>query len=335
MNKFCLSFCVFVSVLFHNGQHVFAQKKEIPVQAPCSDSLRLLSKSMFDGSTDMIRYEANDRFMHILKSSLRNPEAIDWAFDSVRILSVMSSSDKKFRLFTWTLPLATERFESFGVMLVYSNKSKNYKIIDLQNDADVLVHAEKEVLKKGHWYGAVYYQLIEKKYKGEHFYTLIGWNGADALHQQKVVEILTFDKNDEPVFGKLLFRGKGYYGFKRLIFRYSDKVVMKLRYELSSYTTVTKKEKERRNRRINTSNDVALKTPKKKKRIRTKTEELIVFDQLQPLRPEFEGQYQFYYPLSETGNVLYFEDGRWVFKQITTTDDSTGANRPLNGLMPQ
>jgi hypothetical protein len=324
---FCVLF--FLTALFAT-----AQKKPVVVQAPSSDSLKMLSEKMFNAPTDMARYEANDLFIKVLKNDLFNPNSYYFSFDSIKALSVLSSSDSKFKIFTWTLPLKTDCFETFGLMLVFSNKSSTYKVIELNDISSELVNPEKEILKKGQWFGAVYFQLIEKKFKGDKYYSLIGWNGANALIQYKVIDVLMFDRNDDPVFGKLIFRGKGYYGSKRLIFRYGDKVTMKLRYETMTYTVVKTKERKRHNARINTNNDEALRSNRKKVKSKTSTEELIMFDLLVPMRPELEGQYQYYMPLSETANAFYFDEGKWIHKQIKTTDDSTSIKEPVNGLLP-
>jgi len=329
--KFRISLLVFFSLLLMHGM---AQKNAV-IQAPSSDSLVSLAKLMYSGESDIIRYEANDRFMTLLKEELLTPDAFQLAFDSVKSLAVVYPGDKKFKIYTWSLPLLTDKYETYGLMLVFSNKSHTYKIIELRDVSNDIVNAEKEILKKGIWYGAIYYQLIEKKYNGEKYYTVIGWNGGNGLFQQKVLDVITFDRNDDPVFGKLVFRGKGFSGYKRVIFRFSSKVVMKLRFEEITIQTVTKKEREKHNQRINQNNDEALRTPKKKTIVKTRSEEMIVFDHLVPLRPELEGQYQFYYPYSEKGNGFTFDDGRWVYQQVQTTDDPK-SERPLqDGLLPK
>ncbi len=329
--KHRLFFVTLFSLFIMHGQ----AQKNVPVQAPMSDSLAGLAKLMYSGETDIVRYEANDRFMNLLKEELLKPDAFQFAFDSVKSLAVVYPNDKKFKIYTWSLPLLTDKYETYGLMLVFSNKSHTYKVIELRDVSNDIVNAEKEILKKGVWYGAVYYQLIEKKVNGEKLYTVIGWNGGNGIYQQKVVDVITFDRNDDPVFGKLLFRGKGFTGYKRVIYRFSVKVVMKLRFEEISFQVVTKKERKKHNERINQNNDEALRTPKKKTVVKTKTEEMIVFDHLIPLRPELEGQYQFYYPYSEKGNGFVFEDGRWVYQQVQTTDDPK-SDRPLqDGLLPK
>ncbi|HBG71526.1 MAG: hypothetical protein A2W93_05930 [Bacteroidetes bacterium GWF2_43_63] len=313
---------------------VAAQKENPVVQTPSTDSLMVAANAMYNGKTDMVRYEANELFIQLLKKDLRDEGAFDFVYDSIRILSVIYPEDQKFKIFTWNLPLSNFRNENYGLMMVFSEKSHNYKLIELRDISNDIVNPEREILKKGLWYGAVYYQLIEKKIEGKKVYTIIGWHPTNGLYQQKVIDVITFDRADEPVFGRLMFRGKGFSSSKRIIFRYSDKVAMKLRFEEATYNIVKKKVNKRYNSRINKNNDEALKTPKKKTVVKSKTEQMIIFDMLYPSRIELEGQYQYYYPLSEKGNGFYFEDGRWIHRAMEPEEDTVQVKPLNNGLMP-
>ena len=322
---------LFFSVAF---VHTFAQKETPVVQTPSTDSLMAAAMAMYNGKTDMARYEANEKFIQLLKKDLREEGAFDYVFDSLRILSVIYPDDRKFKVLSWNLPLSNFKNENYGLMMVFSEKSHNYKLIELRDVSNDIVNPEKEILKKGLWYGAVYYQLIEKKVEGKKVYTIIGWHPTNGLYQQKVIDVITFDRNDEPIFGKLMFRGKGFTSSKRIVFRYSDKVAMKLRFEQSTYNIVKKKENKRYNKRINQNNDERLRSEKRKTIVKTKTEEMIVFDMLFPSRPELEGLYQYYYPLSETGNGFYFEDGRWIHRTLEPEEDTILVKPLNNGLTP-
>ena len=322
---------MFFSVAF---VHAFAQKEKPVVQTPSTDSLMAAAMAMYNGKTDMARYEANEKFIQLLKKDLRDETSFDYVFDSIRILSVIYPDDRKFKVFSWNLPLSNFKNENYGLMMVFSEKSHNYKVIELRDVSNDIVNPEKEILKKGLWYGAVYYQLIEKKVEGKKVYTIIGWHPTNGLYQQKVIDVITFDRNDEPVFGKLMFRGKGFTSSKRIVFRYSDKVAMKLRFEQATYNIVKKKENKKYNKRINQNNDERLRSEKKKTIVKTKTEDMIVFDMLYPSRAELEGQYQYYYPLSETGNGFYFEDGRWIHRTLEPEEDTILVKPLNNGLIP-
>jgi len=109
---------------------------------------------------------------------------------------------------------------------------------------------------------------------------------------------------------------------------------MKLRFEQATYNIVKKKENKKYNKRINQNNDERLRSEKKKTIVKTKTEDMIVFDMLYPSRAELEGQYQYYYPLSETGNGFYFEDGRWIHRTLEPEEDTILVKPLNNGLIP-
>lgn len=304
--------------------------------APSTDSLIYFSTIMFNGKNDIIRYEANENFKRILTKTLYEDDAIFYNFDTVRILSALGPKNNYFKIYTWCFPLQSGEYENFGIVLVKSKKTGTYKQYELHDKSTEIENPEKHVLKKGVWYGAVYYQIIETKYHGAKIYTLIGWNGWDALTQQKVIEILTFTSHDEPVFGKIMFRGRKYSGKKRLIFEYGDQIVMKVRYENHEYRILSKKESNKRTRRWNQiNNNKAMQTKKNKIKEKIKNEPMIVFDEMVPLRPELEGQYQFYYPLSAKGNAFYFDNGRWNYRVLDLTKEFEENNKKINmGLKP-
>lgn len=327
-------FFIFSLVLLLYGSCFAQREKANYVQSPQSDSLKILSNIMYGGKTDMERYEANNRFLEMLKNDLRDENTINFKYDSVKMLSVFLSENKEFKLFTWGIPTAENKYDIFGIILFYSEKSENYKYLELQDISKILEDPEKETLKKGMWFGAIYYQMIEHKINNNKVYTLIGWNGVNGLWQQKVIDILFFDGRGEPVFGKLMFKGRGYTSNKRIVINYANNVFLKLLYENITYSTVSIKENHRYNKKINTNNNAALKTPKKKKIVKTTTSPMIVFDNVKPKYPSLEGQYQYYYPSSDKSHGFYFKDGKWTYKSLDVPVDTLPVKGIKNGLLP-
>ncbi|PLW92563.1 MAG: hypothetical protein C0592_10120 [Marinilabiliales bacterium] len=305
--------------------------------APSADSLNYYASIMFNGQNDIVRYEANENFRRILIETLYEEDAIHYNFDTVRVLSAQGPKDHYFKIYTWCIPLQSGKYDNFGIVLVKSKKTGTYKQYELRDVSTEVENPEKHILRKGVWYGAVYYQFIETKYQGQKVYTLIGWNGWDALTQQKIIEILTFTSRDEPVFGKIMFRGRKYFGKKRLIFEYGDQIVMKVRYENHDYRILSKKESKKRSRRGNQiNNNEAMQAEKDRIKEKIKNEPMIVFDELVPMRPELEGQYQFYYPLSAEGNAFYFDNGRWNFRKLDLSKNFENNDKEINvGLKPK
>lgn len=326
---------VWLAVVFIYAD-AYGQRRNEVVQAPDSDSLEMFSRIIWNGANDYVRLEANENFKRKLLDVIRREGSINWAFDSVPALSVMGDKNLKFRIYTWMVPLTNDKYEHFGIISIFNNKSGQYKITELVDVKKEHPDIERLVLKGSNWYGATYYQIIETKYQGEQVYTLLGYDGNNELSQKKVVEILTINQRDEPVWGKLIFRGYGK-NSKRAIFEYSDQAVMKVKYEEKTYIVVTrkvKKKKPRRGQQMN--NDDAIQADKKVIKVKTKHAMIIVFDRLQPLRPELEGQFQFYVPEVNVIDGFVFENGKWkIIKDIQQPKpDLMPLKDPAQGLLP-
>lgn len=53
-----------------------------------------------------------------------------------------------------------------------------------------------------HWIGALYYRMIEKKHQNKTYYTLLGYDENDVRTARKWIDLLWFDDDGKPVFGK-------------------------------------------------------------------------------------------------------------------------------------
>jgi hypothetical protein len=99
----------------------------------------------------------------------------------------------------------------------------------------------------------------------------LGSDLNDLFSKKKLIEIVHFDSNDQPVFGAFMFKNKEK-NIARVIFEYSAQANMGLMYD--------------------------------------EKKGMIVYDHLSPFRPSLKGKYQFYGPdFSYDG--LKFEDGIW------------------------
>lgn len=86
--------------------------------------------------------------------------------------------------------------------------------------------------------------------------------------------------------------------FKRIIFEYSAKAVMNLKYDNQEYQEKVRYKKPKNGKRFEMRN---VKSP------------MIVFDRLVPLSPSLEGQKQFYVPETNIYDAFIYENGRWDF----------------------
>jgi hypothetical protein len=116
------------------------------------------------------------------------------------------------------------------------------------------------------WYGALYYEIIDIENNGKTIYTLLGVDMNNLFSSKRIIEVLSFDSRGEPVFGLPIFRiNKSV--LNRVVLEYSARATM-----------VTKWLKEHN---------------------------MIVYNHLTPLRPDYEGNYQFYVPDPSLDGLKY------------------------------
>lgn len=253
------------------------------------DSLKILLKTITFSQNDFDKYEANKRFLLIMEDALDYDRKLLYPFDSLKNLSKLLSPDKMFRIISWQIPKIDGTYEYFGFIQSFNPKQKKYIINQLVDKSIEIISPETQNLDAAHWFGALYYKIIITQSNSKLLYTLLGWNGNNPLSRKKIIEILYFRKNGEPVFGYQCFRNYNK-GCKRIIFEYSAEVYMSLKYEKQSF--------------------IIPKNHKKKKEL---NEVLIVFDRLVPIDESLTGNFQYYVPETNILDGFTFQDGKWLF----------------------
>lgn len=193
--------------------------------------LKLLGDSIVESRDPLMRKKSSDTFSLVLQKALLFPQSFAFPFDSARNISRITSPDGKLRFYTWTLRHDPDSFQYFGFLQV---KSPGSTVVFPLNDSSsaYVRHPVYKVLDYKHWYGALYYQMALTKHKKQTYYTLIGWDGHDHRSSRKVIDVLTFDKNDIPRFGAPVFRMyKKRRAQTRVVFEFANDAVMALRYE--------------------------------------------------------------------------------------------------------
>ena len=72
------------------------------------------------------------------------------------------------------------------------------------------------------WYGKLYYQILNHKYKRRTYYTILGMDFNDSRSTIKSVEVITLQRN-KPRFAKeMFFNGRD--KVDRVVLEYSDRV---------------------------------------------------------------------------------------------------------------
>jgi len=282
-----------------------SRKIDTPIQYN-EDTLQLLLLQTITEPHDFQRLGANHSFKELLIEALNKPGAFQYPFDSLKYISKIYSPDKRFRFFSWYVELTDGVFENFGILHVYNQRRKQYEVKVMQDMKKQTKEPEYQTLKAENWYGAVYYAIIHQNYSGRDTYTLLGYDGNNKLSSRKLIEVMRLSAQGEPTFGYTVFRfDKNKH--KRIIFEYSSRVSMSLKFE-KQFAEQGKKRKE-----------------------------MIVFDRLAPMHESLKGQYMFYMPETNVFDGFLFEDGRWQFIKDVDARNPRQRNKPkpIRWSMPE
>jgi len=189
------------------------------------DSLNLLQKMTFKAKSDTAKFRANAKFHKVLDEVLLNDLSFYYPFDSLKQISRLVSADKKVRLVTWNIEKADGTHHFFGFVQALDPKSKHYKVYELNDKSATLKSAENHIGDNTKWFGMLYYDIIQN----DDYYTLLAWDGNDKTVSRKFIDVLSFKSDGTPLFGKDVFKYERK-NPKRVMFEYSAKVVMSLRY---------------------------------------------------------------------------------------------------------
>jgi hypothetical protein len=219
---------------------VFAPKVVLANDHPYSsrlplfeDSLKQITSQMFKGEDEQ-KKAANERFKLLLRKTLNETGAFEYPFDSLQGIARLTSPDERFRILNWNIPLNNGTHLYFGFIIVRDKEKSQFILHELIDKSDEIRNPESAVLSPDKWFGALYYKIIQTNHKKKTYYTLLGWDGNNAMIWKKVIDVITFRNDGVPVFGESALFDQGKYSKRRIIFQFKAEVVMTLRYEQNS-----------------------------------------------------------------------------------------------------
>jgi len=160
------------------------------------------------------------------------PGSITYPFDSLKKMAKLTSPDGMFRIYNWNIPMSGSTNQYFCFLQIRSKENKNkFTILELRDRSDSIPDPEHSILYCNNWYGALYFEIIPERSENGTIYTLLGWEGKNLSEMQKIIEIMTFNDKNLPLFGKKIFNKYKDGGNLRVIFKYSPLATMTLRYE--------------------------------------------------------------------------------------------------------
>ena len=258
-----------------------------------------MAHTIMNGENQAVKTEANNAFISTLQEVLQFERSFNYPFDSLKTISIKTSSDSKIRIYTWLLRKDNGNYQYFG-FVHYKNKSKKrYEIITLNDNSENIRRPENEQLDNNNWYGALYYDIIYIKKKGRKYYTLLGWDGNNDISTKKIIDVMYFSGREKIKFGASIFK-KGKTTTKRFIIEYNATSTISVKYE----------EKEKK----------------------------IIFDHLIPMRKDLEGLHEYYIP-DGTYNAMKYTNGKWEFKNDVAANNPSSKNpargNPKMGITPE
>lgn len=226
---------------------------------------------------DLIANEPDEKERLVYNDSLTNTiiayleshdDIIGTDIPDIKYLGQITPSDSIIKLFTWNIPVSG------------GNNVFNCIIYNSVSDTNILLRGDKgladletdAVISSNDWYGSLYYDIQAMGNGEEMTYILLGFDPDNVYMNAKVVDILHFDEEGRPVFGKKIFSTKNRV-LTRMIFKYSPLATMMLKFN-----------------------------PERS---------MIIFDHLSPSSPEFEGQYTYYGP-DFSYDALEIKDGKLI-----------------------
>lgn len=222
MKKIIILICVALFATPLCSQDIMLQNAE--------QELSSLMNVMFSSKDDNERFNANEKFLTLLDNVLEYPNSFDYPFENLDKISILTSSDKKFKIFTWAVFSNEGDYDNFGMIQARNETTEEYEIYRLWDRSDDVFSPQEAKLTDTSWFGAVYYDLITTKNENITYYTLLGWDGKDIYSKRKIIEPITFKRNSgRPNFGASIFYKEKQ--LKRMIFEYAPTASFNLKWD--------------------------------------------------------------------------------------------------------
>ena len=282
--------CTFAILLLSAG-YLYSQNQAL------SDSLKEAKlRSDFDSLRNIPSDDAkrvyNGFVLEDMIQLLKDSTSYMLNLDSVKNLGKVSSPDNSFRILNWNLSFNDFTYAYYTFIQFNPQGKFGYKVVQLKEQRGTVdTSIESKQFTKDNWYGALIYKIISTSYRQHDYYTLLAIDYNNLMSQFKFIDVLTFDKSGNPLFGAPIFKSDK--GIKsRILFEYSAQVSIGLRFDDKV--------------------------------------KMIVFDHLSPAQPEMTGDYKFYGP-DFSYDAYKFEDGYWVYKpDVSVTNPlQTGPRRRI------
>ena len=227
------------------------------------------------GSTDSEKTIYSDSLRNYVKAFFNTENSFNQPLGKIPYMGDVYSPDSKFRIITWNISLKNGSYDYVCFIQTSSTNYNKTNWYELTDQHKTINRPESKSLNKDNWYGSLYYSIIPFKKDKKTHYVILGWEGNNRMSNKKVMECLSFNKKLEPIFNQSVFESTRF-SKKRIVFEYSKEAYFMLRY----------------NEKL----------------------KQIVFNRLEPIKPELEGIFSFYQP-TMLYDAYQLKKGKWTLKE--------------------
>jgi hypothetical protein len=269
MKKQLFIFFILFSIQFGNSQ-VDLEQRELLLNT----KLEALRAASNDDEIETL----NIAFKNEMLSFLKLEGAFSYPITKLKTIALLDTPDKLVRIINWNLEYSDMSYSYCGFVMRWDESNEEVKITELIDKLDPYTVKPTGIIDAKNWYGALYYKILPIEYNGKTDYTLLGWDGGTSESNFKIIDVLTFSGNNVKLGSPVFIKKKEV--LKRVVFEYSDKSSMSLKYE-DKY-------------------------------------DRIVFDHLSPESPSLAGVYSFYVP-DFSYDAYIWDNESWVLNEDVIT----------------
>jgi hypothetical protein len=195
-----------------------------------SGELNRLYGRLLKITDDSSRIQINDSIKNIIDSYVESDSVFNHRFTNVRYLGQITSPDSLLKIVTWNLVLRDKPCRYYCYFIMKQQQAKPARIYNLTAEYSAGQIKTDTTYSSDKWYGALYYDIRPQVIKGMNCWILLGIDYGNPDITRKIIEIITFDKDESIVFGLDSFLSSDTIRYRE-VFEYSSTATMSLRFD--------------------------------------------------------------------------------------------------------
>ena len=214
-------FFAFLLLVIQVGAQINLEEKEL-----------ILNNTLLNlraAKTDEEINDLNRAFKKEMESFLKLEGVFSYKFKHLKTVAILDSPDEKIRIINWNLEYSDLSYAYCAYVLRWDEDKETVKMNELVDNLDPYSPKPDGVIDSKNWYGCLYYKIVPFERNNKTEYLLLGWDGGTSGSNFKMIDVLVCNGNSVKL-GSPVFKNKNKVA-KRVVFEFSDKSVMALKFE--------------------------------------------------------------------------------------------------------